>query len=187
MGNCQSIKMKKQFAVLIFTAVNLLLFFPLLILAVGVGADPSFLDLMLKRGQPQEVEILVYNISQEAAIYQIFPDQLNDWIKAEPANFRLESGENRVVKIKVLAEKAGKKETNISLLAAPLDRGGFSISSGIKIPVKLIVEKEKSIFLASVSAFFSRNWILMLAVITTAVLVFAFEHRTQFFRRKKNN
>src|SRR4030042_3669372 len=68
-------------------------------LAIGIGAKPSFLDLELKVDQSKEVKILVYNISQEAGIFQVFPDELNEWIKIEPTNFRLEAGENKEIKI----------------------------------------------------------------------------------------
>ncbi len=46
------------------------------VLAIGIGAKPSFLDLELKAGQSERTEILVYNISQEAGLLQVFPDEL---------------------------------------------------------------------------------------------------------------
>ncbi|MBZ9578498.1 hypothetical protein KJA14_01465 [Patescibacteria group bacterium] len=132
-------------------------------LAIGIGAKPSFLDLELKVGQPQKTKILVYNISQEAGIFQVFSDELNEWIKIEPNSFRLEAGENKEVKIKVLAKEEGKKATNLSVLVASLDRRSFSVGPGLKIPLRLNVREGESIFLASLLAVFSRHlpWLIV--------------------------
>ncbi len=119
------------------------------VLSIGIGANPSFLDLELKLGQSKEVKISVFNISKEVGIFQVFPDELNDWIKITPDNFRLEAGENKEVKIEISAKEKGKKATNLSLSAVPLDRSSFSVNPGLKIPLRLNVEGQKEFFLAS--------------------------------------
>lgn len=141
------------------------------VLAIGIGATPSFLDLELKLGQPEEAKILVYNISQEAGIFQVFPDELNDWIKIEPDNFRLEAGENKEVKIKILAEKEGRKTTNLSVLAKSLDRSSFNVSSGLKIPLRLNIEDQREFLLASVLAVFNQNFLGTLIIILIIFLI----------------
>jgi len=158
-------------------------------LAIGIGAKPSFLDLELKVGQSKEVKILVYNISQEAGIFQVFPDELKEWIKIEPNNFRLEAGENKEVKITVSAKEGGGKAINLSVLASPLDRRSFSVGPGLKIPLRLNVKEEGSIFLASVSAALSQNWswfvIGILAILLIGLFLIKCLER-QKKRRKKN-
>jgi hypothetical protein len=153
-------------------------------LAIGIGAKPSFLDLELKVGQSKEVKILVYNISQEAGIFQVFPDELNEWIKIEPNNFRLEAGENKEVKITVLAKEGGGKAISLSVLASPLDRRSFSVGPGLKIPLRLNVKEERSIFLASVSEAFRQSlpWI---SVGISAIVLIGFFLLKYFKRRKK--
>jgi len=116
------------------------------VLALGVGANPSFLDLELEVSQPKEAEILIYNISREPGFFQIFPDELNGWIKIKPDNFRLEAGENKKVKIIVLAKEEGKRATNLSVLAKPLDQQSFSVSPGLKIPLRLNIEGQREFF-----------------------------------------
>jgi len=128
------------------------------VLAIGVGARPSFLEFELKTGQLKTAEILVYNLSQEAGIFQVFPDELDDWLKITPDNFRLEAGENKKVEIKILAKEGGRKATNLSVLATPLDRSSFSVGPGLKIPLKLNIREERPIFLASVLAVLFQNW-----------------------------
>ncbi|XOB41183.1 MAG: hypothetical protein ACKKMW_00320 [Candidatus Nealsonbacteria bacterium] len=134
-------------------------------LAIGIGTKPSFLDLELEVGQPKKAKILIYNISQEAGIFQVFPDELNEWIKIEPSNFRLEAGENKEVKITFLAKEEGRKAINLSVLAKPLDRQSFSVNPGVKVPVQLNVEEENLIFLASVLRFISQNSIWIFAIL----------------------
>ncbi|MBZ9569644.1 hypothetical protein KJA16_01845 [Patescibacteria group bacterium] len=151
-------------------------------LAIGIGTKPSFLDLELKVGQPKKTEILVYNISQEAGIFQVFPDELNEWIEIEPNNFRLEAGENKKVKITVLAKEEGKKATNLSVLANPLDRQSFSVSSGIKIPMQLNVREERLIFSAFALGFISQNWIWITGILVICLIGFFL---VKYFNRRK--
>ena len=157
-------------------------------LAIGIGAKPSFLDLELKVGQSKEVKILVYNISQEAGIFQVFPDELNEWIKIEPNNFRLEAGENKEVKIKILAKEEGSKASNLSVLATPLNRQSFSVGPGLKIPLRLNIKEGRSIFLASLLGAISQNWtwtIGILAIFLIGLFLIKCLER-QKKRRKKN-
>jgi len=153
-------------------------------LAIGIGAKPSFLDLELKVGQSKEVKILVYNISQEAGIFQAFPDELSEWIRIEPNNFRLEAGENKEVKITVSAKEGGGKAINLSVLASPLDRRSFSVGPGLKIPLRLNVKEEGTIFLASVSEAF-RQSLLWISVGISVIVLIGFFLLKYFKRRKK--
>lgn len=157
------------------------------VLAIGIGAKPSFLNLELKVGQSKQTKILVYNISQEAGIFQVFPDELNEWIKIEPSNFRLEAGENKEVKITFLAKEKGRKTINLSVLAQPLDRQSFSVNPGVKVPVQLNVEGGNLIFLASILRLISQNsiWIFaILAVLSGGFFLIKYlQKRTK--RRKK--
>lgn len=128
-----------------------------LVSAAGIGVSPSSLILKLEVGESKETKILVYNISQEAGIFQVFPEQFNDWIKIIPDNFRLEAGEKKEVEIRVSAKGKGTKTTNISILFAPLDRSSFGINSGIKIPLNLTVNGREPLFLASISWVLNQN------------------------------
>ena len=138
--------------------------------AIGVGAKPSVLDLELKAGQSEKTKILVYNLSQEAGIFQVFPDELKEYIEIKPDNFRLEAGESKEIKITVLVQEDGKKTTNLSVLGMPLDRRSFSVSSGIKIPLRLNVQKRKLVLSAAILHAISENWVWILGML--AILFF---------------
>lgn len=152
------------------------------VLAIGIGTKPPFLDLELRVGQSKKTKILVYNISQEAGIFQVFPDELNDWIKIEPNNFRLEAEENREVKITILAKEDGIKATNLSVLANPLDRQSFSVGPGLKVPLRLNVKKERLIFLAFALGFISQNWIWIAGILMVCLIGFFL---VKYFKREK--
>jgi len=152
--------------------------------SIGLGANPSFLDLELKLGQSKEVKILVYNISKEAGIFKVFPDDLNDWIKITPDNFRLEAGENKEVRIEIIAKENGRKTTNLSASAIPLDKSSFSVNPGLKIPLRLNVEGKKEFFLASVFEAFNRNGFL--AAIIILIICFAGFFLVKYIRKRKN-
>lgn len=155
------------------------------ILAIGVGAKPSSLDLELKVGQSKETKILVYNISNEAGIFQIFPDELNDWIKIEPNNFRLEAGENKEVKINILAKEEGKKAINLSISAKPLDRQNFSVNPGLKIPLNLNVIGKYGLFMASISEIFNGKNLPKLGIGILAIILIIFFLTKYLNNRKK--
>ena len=163
----------------ILTILIFVFFFSVeLVSAIGLGANPSFFDFELRIGQSKEAKILVFNISKEAGIFQVSPDELNDWIKIEPNNFRLEAGENKEVKIKILAKEEGRKATNISVLATPLERSSFSVGPGIKIPLKLNVGEERPIFLASLLAALNQNWpwLIIGILIICLILIFGIKY-----------
>ena len=105
--------------------------------AVGVGVKPKEINLPVKVGRETVTEFLVINVAQEPAIYQIYPDALEDEIKIEPTDFQLESGGNQLVKAKIIIKTPGRFSTNISVVARPLGVGGLATASGVKIPVTI--------------------------------------------------
>ncbi|MBZ9572153.1 hypothetical protein KJA15_02390 [Patescibacteria group bacterium] len=151
-------------------------------LAIGIGTNPSFLDLELKAGQSKKTEILVYNLSKVAGFFQVFPDELNDWIKIEPNNFRLEAGEKKEVKITISAKEEGRKGTNLSVLAVPLDRQSFSVSPGLKIPLKLNIREGRLIFSASILGVFYQSWPWLIVGIPMVCLIGLF--LVKYLKRK---
>lgn len=171
MGNRQSIMRFKLFAIICLFLFSF--FFYDSVFAIGIGANPSSLDLEMKLNEVKESEILVYNISRDPEIFQIFPDELNDWIKVEPDNFRLEAGETKKIKIIVSAKKEGRFAIDLSIVANPLDRQNFSIGSGLKIPLRLNIKgQEKSIFLASVLEGLKRGLSWLLILISIILIIF---------------
>ena len=152
--------------------------------AIGIGVKPLSLDLELEKDEIKTAEISVYNISQEAGIFQIFPDELQDWIKIEPNNFRLEAGESKEIKIEILAKEKGGKTTNLSVSVKPLDHQSFSVSPGLKIPLRLNVSGKEYLFLASISEFFNQNLFkLSIGILIIILIIFLLLKYSK--RRKK--
>jgi hypothetical protein len=177
----------KILLILFFTSLLLVSFKP--VFAIGIGAKPSSLDFNLKLGQSKETKILIYNISQLGGIFQVSSDELKDWIKIEPDNFRLEASENKEIKITILAKDDGIKATNISVLATPLDYHNFSLNIGLKIPIRLSVEKEKSIFLASLIDAFSQNQTLIIEILVIILIIGIFIRffSIKYFKKQNKN
>lgn len=106
--------------------------------AVGVGVKPTRLDLSVKAGQELVTEFLVINVAEVPAMYQVYPDAMIDEIKVDPADFQLEPGSNKIVKIKVEIKNPGRFSTNISVVARPLGAGGLVAASGVKVPIEIV-------------------------------------------------
>lgn len=152
-------------------------------MAIGIGTNASYLGLELELKKPQSVKISVFNISDEAGIFQIFPDELNDWIKISPNNFRLEAGENKEIEITVFGKKRGIRATNLSVLAQPLDRQSFSVGSGLKIPLRLRTKDDKTHLLASISESLSKTFPSILFAIISLIFLIIFLSLTYFNRK----
>jgi hypothetical protein len=108
-------------------------------LAVGVGVKPKDLNLKIQAAQQTVTEILVMNVSNEPAIYQVYPDGLEKNIKIGPTDFRLEPGDSQIVKIIVKINNPGRFSTNISVIGRPLANAGLAAASGVKVPIMVEV------------------------------------------------
>ena len=106
--------------------------------AVGVKVKPSSINLAVKTGQLTKTEMLVVNIGQEPAFYQLYPDQAEKSILIEPAGFYLEPGVSKIVSITVVKNIPGRLTTNISVVARPQGAGGLAAASGVKIPIMIV-------------------------------------------------
>jgi len=105
--------------------------------AVGVGVKPKEIDLTVKIGKETVTEFLVMNVSDQPAIYQIYPDALEEEIKLGPSDFRLEPGASQIVKATVTINNPGRFSTNISVVARPLGATGLVAASGVKVPITI--------------------------------------------------
>lgn len=113
--------------------------------AVSISVKPKEIALKTKVNQIVGKELLVTNISDEALVYRVYTDRPNNEIQFLPNNFRLESGENKVVKIELRGQKTGLTKAQISLLAKPLGSSDFTILSGAKIDLtyEVLPDEEK--------------------------------------------
>ncbi len=105
--------------------------------AVGIGVKPKSLDLNVSLGKEVKTELLIINVSEEPAIYQLYPDSFKKEIKIIPSDFTLEPSANQLVQVSVKMKRPGLFRSNISAVARPLGSGGFSAGSGVKIPITI--------------------------------------------------
>ncbi|MFA6304223.1 MAG: hypothetical protein WCV73_03845 [Patescibacteria group bacterium] len=110
-----------------------------IVLAAGVAVNPDKLNFDLAAGQEQTKSVVVENISDRPVLYNIYVDELADQIYLAPANFRLEVGQKRQVKVKANPRHKGLFATNLSIVVTDLDRRTFNVSTGVKVPITLQV------------------------------------------------
>ena len=122
--------------------------------AISVGVKPKELNLNIPLGRETESEILVFNAGKELALYQISPDAYNNKISVEPADFRLEPDGNQIVKVIVKTWQPGKFVTNISIIARPIETGGISVVSGVKVPIIITVSSAIFWLISAIILFF---------------------------------
>ncbi|OGY82352.1 MAG: hypothetical protein A3F54_02265 [Candidatus Kerfeldbacteria bacterium RIFCSPHIGHO2_12_FULL_48_17] len=134
-------------------------------LAIGVGAKPSHLEMNFANRNTQTTEVIVFNLSDEAAALTIAPDELRDWITIEPTTLELAAQEHATVKVTITPQDSGQVTTNLSITAESLHKQGFNPASGIKIPINIQVQ-EKSADTVNLRLFISIGLgILALAII----------------------
>src|SRR3989344_6626585 len=105
--------------------------------ALGVGVKPKEINLDIQVNKKIETEILVMNVAQEPALYQVYPDALEDEIKIYPENFQLGPEGSQIVKVVVEIRNPGKFATNLSIVARPPGAGGLPTATGVKVPITI--------------------------------------------------
>ena len=115
--------------------------------AIGISVKPKTIFIQAKEGQIIEKEILVTNISQEPLIYKIYTDSYKKEITFLPDNFRLESGEHQLIKLRLNSQEIDTRKTEISILTKPLGGYDFLVSSGamITLTYEIIADKDKAV------------------------------------------
>lgn len=126
-------KCKPQ-VIILFLAL-LFLLFSQSALAVGVGVKPDKIDLNITAGKETQTEILVINVAEQPAIYEIYLDALEKNITISPNEFQLDPDATQIVKLNIKINSLGKFATNLSVVARPLSAGGLTAASGVKIPL----------------------------------------------------
>jgi hypothetical protein len=144
------IKHRKKVATL--TAL-FLVFIPLsFCLAVSLKVSPSEIEIKAQEGKKAEAEIIIENPGENVALFEVYPDDFSDLIKASPSSFTLEAGEKRGVILISQNKESGVFSTYLSVKASPLAGGKLSASSGVKIPLRVVIqERQASDFLGLVA------------------------------------
>jgi|SRR3989344_3363498 len=141
------------------------------VLAAGVSVKPSKLNFTLKANQEETQSLVVENISDKPVIYNLYVDELDDQIYLAPANFRLEVGQKRQIKVKVSPRTAGLFATNLSIVTQDLDRRVFNVAIGVKIPIILQISQAPAFVLPAVIGKISFFLVLPLLVLAAALII----------------
>lgn len=117
--------------------------------ASGVKVYPPKIEIAVKAGEMATKEITVANPTSDVQLFKVYPDDLPDIIKASPSSFTLEAGAYKLVTISI-TENGGQKSlgslnTNISVVAKPLDATGFQTNAGVKIPFSVTVSANNTV------------------------------------------
>lgn len=127
----------KWFRLALFLFVCGVTFFPKSSYAIGVGANPSSIQLEFQNLESKSVDLIVFNISDEGGSFRVYADDLSDWFVIGEAEFDLGPQEHRTVHIVVSPKEKRTIATNISIVAEPINKRGFTAFSGIKVPITL--------------------------------------------------
>jgi len=112
--------------------------------AVGLTLAPAKIELSYPA--KKSAELIITNISSEAILVKISPDDLAEEIIIQDAEFTLMPEAKTKVKIdfNFTAHKSQIYQTNLSVVANALAAEHFNAASGIKVPISVNVSPDKS-------------------------------------------
>ncbi|MCK4525177.1 MAG: hypothetical protein KAU07_01960 [Candidatus Andersenbacteria bacterium] len=130
----------KNFLILILALV----FLPVLSQAAGIQVSPSKVDLVLEENKSASKELIVANPTADVQIFEVYPDEFPEIIKANPASFTLEAGGRKTVIVTAypaITENVSQiLKTNLSVVGKPLVETRLQANTGVKIPLSIIIE-----------------------------------------------
>ena len=127
-----------------FILILIFILLPVLSQATGIQVSPSKMDFVLKENKSVSKELVVVNPTADVQVFEIYPDEFSEIIKANPASFILEAGERKAVIITAhhsLTEDASQiLKTNLSVVSKPLIETRLQTNTGVKIPLSISIE-----------------------------------------------
>lgn len=120
--------------------------------AVGLSVAPPELKVTQTISIITPAKLTVKNFSDEVAIFEVYPDDFESVIKATPSSFILESHETREVGIQSSFHEIGQYGTTISVVSRSISTSSFNAVGGLKIPITIVVNGNKSLYLGLISS-----------------------------------
>lgn len=154
------------------------LILPAVVLAAGIEVSPEKLEFELTGGKAKTEEITVANPTADVQLFEVYPDDFTQAIKANPESFTLEAGGRKKVLITLDPRRISGAaiSTNISVLGKPLAESGVRVNTGVKIPVSARIAKSRRSNFASLA---------VSALIIAGVGVFLFWKRSRRLKAEK--
>jgi len=132
----------KNFLILII----ILILSPVLSQAAGIQVSPSKIDFVLEANESVSKELIVANPIADVQIFEVYPDEFSEIIKANPASFTLEAGGKKTVTVTAypdIAENVSQiLKTNLSVVGKPLVESRLQTNTGVKIPMSITINSE---------------------------------------------
>lgn len=130
--------------ILLVTIFSLGILLPSTTIAAGIQVTPEKLDFEVNKTQTKE--IVVANPTADVQLFEIYPDDYDSSIKANPASFTLEAGARKKVLITVDSAKlVGVTSTNLSIVSKPLADSKIQVNAGVKIPINITTNNKLNI------------------------------------------
>ncbi|MCK5085011.1 MAG: hypothetical protein KAQ64_05150 [Candidatus Pacebacteria bacterium] len=118
--------------------------FPVLSQAAGIQVSPSKIDFILEVNKSASKELIVANPTADVQIFEVYPDEFSEIIKANPASFTLEAGGRKTVTVTAhpaITENVSQiLKTNLSVVGKPLIETRLQANTGVKIPLSIAIE-----------------------------------------------
>ena len=122
----------------------LLILQPLFAQAAGIQVSPARLDFIVPGNSQVSQNLTVVNPTADVQLFEVYPDDFTENVKAVPQSFTLEAGAKKTVAITVnpqtgsLQNQGQILSTNLSVVGKPLaDNQKFSVGTGVKIPLNI--------------------------------------------------
>ncbi|MCK5332574.1 hypothetical protein KAJ41_01775 [Candidatus Parcubacteria bacterium] len=164
------------------------LLLPTIIQAAGIQVSLSKMDFAVEIGGGVAIkELVVVNPTADVQVFEVYPDEFSEIIKANPTSFTLEAGARKTVMVKVDPTdiKGSSKilRTNFSVLGRPLVESRLQTNTGVKIPILIIIDQE-TIKTESDNEISAELFYLILIIVAfgSGLVTYLIKHRKKFSR-----
>ncbi len=120
-----------------------------------MSVSPDKLEFNLPINQKQIKPLLIANPTKDVMLFEVYADEFENIISAEPQSFTLESGGQKKINVIVNSQisdspsfpkrgQGGVITTNLSIVGSVLAESRSNVSVGAKIPITITTTFEKS-------------------------------------------
>ncbi len=144
--------------------------------AAGVSVSPAKVEIKGEVGKAGGEIIRVKNPSTDVSLFNIYPDEMEEVVRAIPSSFVLEGGAEREVMIEARPRRDGVAVSTLSVRAEALSKEVLGGAAGVKIPIHLEIQKP-SPYLASIALILQKGggWVaLFIALLIMAGITFGY-------------
>jgi hypothetical protein len=107
--------------------------------AISIGVKPTKINIAEQIGERKTAQLLIKNTGQEPAMYQVYPDKYEKNVKVNPGEFKLDVSEEKIIDISFRWWWPGNFNSDLAVIARPLNVGQAVSVPGVKIPLHIKV------------------------------------------------